>query len=682
MKINKDELMQWLKPSKPTEDELASAMALMHGDYEVYAERLNMIVQEAREVYLRIGQSQPLLAGDMVVGVHNAQGDLITACLGTFLHTVTAQLPIKYVIKNFKDNPNIEVNEGDIFVTNEANYGGIHNPDVIAFMPVFYKGEIIAWTTSGNHTPETGGCDPGGFCTSAKSKHDEGLKLPPVKLVDRGKLREDWFEMILNFGSRSRRIVEGDFRARLTACDRARRRILELAEEKGAGYVKALFRRLLVDGEEGAKKKISRWNDGTYRSVVFLDSTGVAPGLWRMHLTAHKVGDHINFDFTGTSPEQEGFWNAMPWAMVSVAAQYLYAHPFHDLPTSSGVLAAFDWNMPAGTIVNASPDAATSGAVLVAEFMGKLLPPIFSSMMYSSKDDKHLSGAPIGLVFGCIALAGITQRGLPFADLSSQTMNGAGSGARMDKDGIDSGVFHPALYASGSDHEEMEIQNPVIHNHYRHIVDSCGHGKYRGGSAIEVGYIIYGSNVVHRVKFFSGGRVVCGNGVFGGYPSFSSSWLSIDNTNMLDMIKSGKDVPKSVRELVTSKVVSGDYSATHYGGPDMHSEGFFSGHTQGGCGYGDALEREPQSVVDDVRYGFLTDWSARNIYKVAYNPENWIANLAETQELRRLEREDRIRRGTSFAEFESKWLEKRPASDLMYYGSWPNAEPNRPIIRL
>jgi acetophenone carboxylase len=338
--------------------------------------------------------------------------------------------------------------------------------------------------------------------------------------------------------------------------------------------------------------------------------------------------------------------------------------------------------MPEGTVVSASPDAATSGAVLVGEFMGKLLPPIFAPMMFASEEDRHLVGAPIALVFGCIALAGVNQWGIPFADLPSQNMNCSGGGARSNKDGIDSGVFQAALHAYGSDHEELEVVAPVLYNQLKHTTDSCGHGKYRGGSGIEVGLLIYDAPFIVRVRFFSCGRVVSGNGLFGGYHSYVIPWVAVNNSNMLDLVKAGKDVPKSIHELVTSRTVSGDYMMTHDCGPDMLTNAFLSGNNTGGGGYGDVLERDPQAVVDDVRAGIVSDWAARNIYRVAYNTENWVADLVQTQGLRSKELKDRIGRGKELSDFESEWRQKKPAAELTHYGSWPDAKPIRQIIRV
>jgi acetophenone carboxylase len=107
------------------------------------------------------------------------------------------------------------------------------------------------------------------------------------------------------------------------------------------------------------------------------------------------------------------------------------------------------------------------------------------------------------------------------------------------------------------------------------------------------------------------------------------------------------------------------------------------GGAAGGQGYGDVLEREAQAVVDDVRDEIISDWTARNVYHVAYDAETWTADVEKTSALRKSEHERRLSQGKSYDEFENEWLKERPPEDqLVYYGSWPDAKLVRPIIRI
>src|SRR3989304_4672555 len=214
------ELAERLKPEPPTPEELDSMRKLEPGDYEVYSEKLNMISLEAREIFSRIGISSMLHSGDMAVGIYTPEGDMVTAICGTYLHSVTAQIPIKFIMKYWKNTPTVGVREGDIFYCNEAVYGGIHNPDQIALMPIFFKGELIAWSAAAAHQPETGATEPGGMPVSAKSRHHEGMKLTPIKIGENYQVRDDLLEMMANMISRAPRMQVVDVRARATAADR------------------------------------------------------------------------------------------------------------------------------------------------------------------------------------------------------------------------------------------------------------------------------------------------------------------------------------------------------------------------------------------------------------------------------------------------------------------------------
>ena len=192
------------------------------GDYEIYSENVNLMLQEGKEVMTKMGISSMLHSGDTLVAIYTARGDLVSAVLGTYLHSVTGQVPIKFILDRFADDPSVGVGEGDIYYCNEALYGGIHNPDQFALMPVFSEGELVGWVVSGAHQSETGGSEPGGEVTQAHTRHDEGMKLTPIKIGEGYRLRNDLLLMMENFISRAPRMQVTDVKARVAACDRVR----------------------------------------------------------------------------------------------------------------------------------------------------------------------------------------------------------------------------------------------------------------------------------------------------------------------------------------------------------------------------------------------------------------------------------------------------------------------------
>ena len=186
------EKLEWLKPAKASSHEEECAKTLRQGDYEIGVQVTNDILDEAMEIFIRSSRSYFGVSGDSMVAIFTAGGDLINAACGTYLHAIIQPIVIKFILKYYSQNPGIH--EGDIWYTNDALYGGIHNPDQVALMPVFHKGKLLAWTTAALHTTETGAIEPGGMPVSAKSRFEEGLNLPPIKIGENYQLRNDFLE--------------------------------------------------------------------------------------------------------------------------------------------------------------------------------------------------------------------------------------------------------------------------------------------------------------------------------------------------------------------------------------------------------------------------------------------------------------------------------------------------------
>ena len=198
--------------------------------------------------------------------------------MGTFLHAITGAVPIKFVLKHYRDDPTVGLQDGDIFFCNEAIYGGLHNPDQIVFMPVFWEGELISWVSSAGHEPETGATEPGGQPADARDRYAEGLKVPPVRIGENFKLRRDMMEFFQNM-VRYPEMIATDTAAKLAACLRLRARLLEIVERHGAEFVVGLLRKVIEDSAAAARERVGKLPDGQYRCVGFLDTYGPAEAL-------------------------------------------------------------------------------------------------------------------------------------------------------------------------------------------------------------------------------------------------------------------------------------------------------------------------------------------------------------------------------------------------------------------
>ena len=674
-----------IKPVPASDDELAAVGELAPGDYEIYSEMLTIICQEGKDIMTKMGISAMIHSGDSVAAIYTGQGDLVTAVVGTYLHCVTGQVPIKFILKYWKDNPTVGVRPGDVFYCNEAIYGGIHNPDQFAIVPIFHDEELIAWSVVGAHQAETGGSEPGGEIVTARSRHDEGMKLTPIKIGERYRLRDDLLRMMENFISRAPRMQVTDTRARVSGADRIRVRLEDLARRRGPRFLRGLFRKILSETAAGARSRIRDWNDGIYRHVVFLDTTGFEPGLIRVPVSVIKDGDHLTIDFSGTSPEHEGSFQALAAATRAHCAVDLYSFPFWDFPVSAGILEPIDFVIPHGSILDPDPEAAISCSPLAASAVFPLLAVTFSKIMFDSPQRELVCGfgssnssAPM--------ISCVNQHGVRVTDFMGYPLNAWGQSARSDCDGTDVMGFLHCPWGKQPDVEDVETQFPVLHLFQRMLPNTCGFGKYRGGSGAAIGYVTHHSPHVVWTSSQKEAKIPSHAGLFGGYSETVVPGIRVTGVDVTDHLASGRpDIPMDDIALVQHNVFGGELILEHQTRSAIISQRgeLFCSSTQGGGGYGDVLEREPEAVMTDLRRGVITAWVARNVYRVGYDEETMAVDWEETQRLRAAERDARRARGKPWQQFHAEWDSLRPPEQaLKYYGTWPDAEKNREVIRI
>jgi N-methylhydantoinase B/oxoprolinase/acetone carboxylase alpha subunit len=674
-----------IKPFAATPDELEAVESLGRGDYEIYSEMLTIIAQEGKEIMTKMGISSMLHSGDSVAAIYTARGDLVTAVLGTYLHCVTGQIPVKFILKYWRDNPTVGVRPGDVFYCNEAIYGGIHNPDQFAIVPVFHDEELIAWCVVGAHQSETGGSEPGGEITTARSRHDEGMKLTPIKIGEGFQLRDDLLKMMENFISRAPRMQVTDVRARVSGADRVRLRLEQLAAKRGDRFLKGLFRKMIMETADGARARIRQWNDGVYRHVVFLDTTGFEAALLRVPLTLTKEGDRIVIDLSGTSPEHEGSFQALAASTRAHCAVNLYSFPFHDFPISAGMLEPIDFVIPHGTILDPDPEAAISCSPLAASAVFPLLGVCFSKMMFDSSQRELVCGfassnssAPM--------ISATNQHGVRITDFMGYPLNAWGLSARYGEDGVDVFGFPHCPWGKQPDVEDVESEFPVLHLYQKMLPNTCGYGKYRGGAGAAIGYVTHHVPYTVWTSTSKESKIPTHAGLFGGYSETVVPGIRVVDTDVLAKLGSGDDdIPMDDIQLVSNNTLGGTLILEHQTRPAtvMHRGELLCASTQGGGGYGDALEREPEAVMADVSGGIITDQVARDVYCVAYDPEILAVDGEATERLRAAERERRKARGKRWDEFHREWNELRPPDDaIKYYGTWPDAQKNREVIRI
>lgn len=681
-----EEKLQWLKPAPITNDEKACVDKLPPGEFEIGFERTNNILAEALEVFTRSARSSMGPAGDAIVALFTASGDLANAACGTYLHAVIQPVFIKFIIANYSENPGIK--DGDIWYTNDAIYGGIHNPDQVCVMPIFYKGELIGWAGAANHTAETGAIEPGGLPLTATSRFGEGMNLPPVKIGENFALKNDFLEVFTAFAVRAPEMVVIDLKARVSAADRARRRIVEVAEKKGGDYIKGLLRKMLIVAEEGARKRISSFLDGKYRCANFADAVGLKPGLIRnSNLTLIKKDDTITLDFSGTSPENPHTYNAHVQAVVGHISNFTFEYIFPDLPISSAAFAPIDFIFPDKCCLNPDTKAATSGSVMICTGVMSGLHNCYGKMMMSSKEHWRQVTASQGNAGNATILAGESQWKFSFADPPAYPFNTEGQGGRTEMDGMNACGFPWCMFGRANDVEELENEFPMIIPLSSHWIDSCGHGKYRGGVGTVQIWVVHHMPHIYLSALADNSKVQTPQPLFGGYAPCTVPGISVTGTDFFQKMSSGSpDLTWDFREFIEKQPIQGQWNFEYYSRPtkqfdkgDIMTISFGTG----GAGYGDPLDRDPELVIKDLKDKIISDRSAENIYKIAYDKTKLRIDEEQTKILRENEKTARINRGKPYADFEKEWLNKKPPEEILeFFGSWPDGNVVSPITRI
>jgi N-methylhydantoinase B/oxoprolinase/acetone carboxylase alpha subunit len=678
------EKLAWLKPAPPTPHEIECAAKLAQGDYEIGAQITNDILDEAMEIFVRSSRSYFGVSGDSMVAIFTAGGDLINASCGTYLHAIIQPIVIKFIQKYYAENPGIH--DGDIWYTNDALYGGIHNPDQVALIPVFHDGKLIAWATAALHTTETGAVEPGGMPVSAKSRFEEGLNMPPIKIGENFKIRNDFLEMYSVYGLRAPAMFISDLRARCTTADRVRVRILELIKKRGEDFVIGLMRKMLDTAEAGAREKVKHLPDGKFRSVVFNDAIGWTPALVRAcFLTLTKKDGRLVFNFEGTSPENPSSYNVHTQAVVGHIANFMYEYFFHDLPICSSTFAPIDFEFPEGIILNPDKLAATSCCVYIGMQARCATHNAFAKMTFSSASLWQQVAASPGSQHTAQICAGVSQWKLAISDVLSFSLNTQGQGGRAATDGMDSYGFAWCAFGRAPDSEQVESELPLSVMLSQHWRDSCGHGIHRGGSGAVQQWMVHKVPDIVSLCMGNGSKVPLGQPMFGGYASSPIPGISIKKTDLLKQMKEGNpELTMDHREIMEKSTIHGDWTYELIARtPKVYQEGdLLFGFSGGGPGYGDPLERDPEFVMEDLKKCVISDWTATEIYKIAYDHERRKVDIEKTNQQRAAERKARLARGKSYDDFEKQWNKLSPPKEaLIYYGTWPDAKSTGPVFR-
>jgi N-methylhydantoinase B len=523
----------------------------------------------------------------IIAEAHDACNGLYHAETGATLVQGTSGLPIfvgamafavKAVIDLVARDGGLE--SGDTFIFNDPYDGGTHLNDFRLVRPLMRDGRLFAWIASVGHWLDVGGAVPGGYNPKATECYQEGILIPPVKLVRAGDVQRDVID-ILAANTRVPQSNWGDLNGQLNALDLGERRLHLLLDEYGDDTIAAAFAALSARAEALMRANIKALPDGTYSYEDFLDNDGVTDRPLRIALALTIAGDRMVLDFSGSAPPCDGPLNIA--RSTTIASCYVaLKHIFTDVPANGGCLAPIAFVIPETTLLGVSAPRPVAG---YTETILRVIDVIFGA--FAKVAPERANGSPFATI-NALSLAGWREdhrRWIMFCFF------GGGLGGNPESDGLNHSN-NPISTATIPPVEILESLYPVMFTQWALRPDSGGPGLRRGGLGA-----IYEIEVLAE-----GGADVFLIGERGKFPPFGVNGGGPAALNRFTYdTDDGAKTPALVSKITDVKIRRGQKVRLE---------------TPGGGGCGDPAERDPALVARDVRLGYVTREAARRDYKV------------------------------------------------------------------
>jgi N-methylhydantoinase B len=549
-------------------------------DATLYRSAFNPIIAEAR---------------DACHGLYHAQ-------TGATLVQGTKGLPIfvgamAFAVKAVIDKVATEGGpiSGDTYLFNDPYLGGTHLNDFRLVRPFFRDGELFCWIASAGHWLDIGGNVPGGFNAKATESFQEGVRIPPVKIMTGGELNHDILA-ILSANSRVPMSNYGDLNGQLNALDLGEKRLAELLNGYGDGVVTSAFDAFSARAESLMREAIRSLPDGTYTFEDYLDNDGITPERLTIALELTILGDEMVLDFSRTSPPCAGPLN-IAYSTAAASCYVALKHVFTNVPANAGCLKPIRFIIPETTLLAVNPPKPVGG---YTETILRVIGVILGAL--AKADPQNATAAPFGTI-NALSIAGYRTDGSRYVMFN---FFGGGLGGNPAGDGL-SHANNPISMATIPPAEILEASYPVMFTQWALRPDSAGPGQHRGG----LGAIYEIETLTDADVFLIGERGIYPPfGVAGGAPAALNRfiWQGEDGDNVPPLVSKVTDV--SVRKGRRVRIES-----------------------PGGGGFGDPLTRSRDLVQRDVRLGFVSREMARAQYGVEID-EQGAVDLDMTRRLR------------------------------------------------
>ena len=525
---------------------------------------------------------------DCSCAIYTANGDMVAQGEFVPVHLGIMSQALREALKIYPAN---ELKDGDVIIHNDPYSMGSHLWDIMLFKPIFNEGELIAFTGNLAHHVDIGGATTS---RNLPTVYEEGLRLPPVKLYEEGKLQESIFRLI-TANVRTPYEVRGDLAAQTAANFRGERRVKEVAQKYGNAVFREYLEEILNYSERGMRQAIRETPDCEADFEDYVEHDGIKDVHTKIKVTIRIQGDEIWFDFDGSGAPGEGGVNA-PWSLTHSAVYYaVKAVLGNNIPTNDGAYRPIHLIRPQKeSIVDAKFPHAVGGCTsnptqrVVDAAIGafsKIVPEKACAC------DGHW---PSGRFVGFDSRTG---RYSPYVETYA-----CGRGAKYNDDGADAHQTHMTNTANAPI-EIIEMEHPLRVEKYAIVPDSGGPGEYRGGTGIVrevVSLTDMSVNAFHvrpHIKPYGlfGGK--------GGSNDFCGIFLSDGR-----VVSSSKDVK------------AGDHTIIQ---------------TSGGGGWGYPYKRKIESVLEDVKNGYVSLKAAETEYGVAIDGDTYEIDTEKTNMLRK-----------------------------------------------
>ena len=522
----------------------------------------------------------------IIAEAHDACHGLYHAETGETLVQGKSGLPIfvgamAFAVKAVIDKVAVDggLQDGDVYIFNDPYDGGTHLNDFRLVRPYFRDGALFCWLASVGHWLDVGGNVPGNFNARATESFQEGFRVPPVKLFEAGRLRQDVVD-ILAANSRVPDSNYGDLNGQINALGLGMRRLDELMESYSVATIGEALDELRSRAARLMRSNIAELPDGAYSFDDYLDNDGIEDRPLKIALDMTIDGDRMVLDFSRTDPPCAGPLNIA--RSTAIASCYVaIKHIFTDVPANAGCLEPIEFVVPDTTLLGVSAPRPVGG---YTETILRVIDVVFGA--FSKVVPERATGSPFATI-NALSLAGHRDHGRRWVMFC---FFGGGLGGNPLGDGLNHGN-NPISTATIPPAEILEAAYPVLFTRWALRPDSAGPGLHRGGLG-----------AVYEVEALSDSADVFLLGERGRFPPFGvNGGGSAAMNRFVYQQNDGEHEPP-----MSSKVTDVHLSR----GQRVRLE------TPGGGGFGDPLDRPPERVAEDVRLGYVSAEVAERDYGV------------------------------------------------------------------